>query len=64
MKCYNFCNPNQDLEYNAPTVIILHLNLKIYTPVNYVALTLKVKVHGLERLPSNTAIVKTIVRND
>lgn len=23
LKCYNFCNPDQDLEYNAPTVLNL-----------------------------------------
>ena len=47
MKCYNFCNPDQDLEYNAPTVLILHLNLKNYTPVDYVALTTKINDYKL-----------------
>lgn len=40
MKCYNFCNPDQGLEYNAPSVLILRLNLKVFTTVGYVVLTL------------------------
>ena len=39
MKYYNFCGSDQNLEYNAPTVIILHQKLKHYTMGNYVALT-------------------------
>ena len=37
---YNFCGSDQNLEYNAPTVLILRQELKHYTTVVYVALTL------------------------
>ena len=46
MKCYNFCGSDQNLEYNAPTVLILRQELKHYTTGDYVALTVKSYVMG------------------
>ena len=38
---YNFCGSDQNLEYNAPTALILRQELKHYTTGDYVALTFK-----------------------